>query len=179
MTREDKEFMTMFTIVLGVLMLLAVIFLIVARITASTIEGFDPTSAAYQAIEKRVQPVGDVAMSTVPRQSMEGGGGGGAPKQVTAAPAEGQQAQDQGGGGQVNGKQVFDQVCAACHAMGVAGAPKAGDQAAWAPRIKQGVEVLYQSALKGKGTMPPKGGNPSLTEAQVKAAVDYMMAQVK
>jgi cytochrome c5 len=64
----------------------------------------------------------------------------------------------------------------ACHATGAAGAPKLGDKAAWAPRIKTGNEALYASVLKGKGAMPPKGGNAALSDADVKAAADYMVA---
>jgi cytochrome c5 len=78
-----------------------------------------------------------------------------------------------------DGKQVFDSTCTACHSTGVAGAPKLGDKAAWAPRIQQGVDALLHSALKGKNAMPPKGGNASLSDAQVRAAVEYMVSQAK
>ena len=78
-----------------------------------------------------------------------------------------------------DGRKVFEGGCIACHGAGVAGAPKFGDKAAWAPRIKTGMDALYTSALKGKGIMPPKGGNPSLSDADVKAAVDYMVAAAK
>ena len=74
------------------------------------------------------------------------------------------------------GKSTYDTVCMACHAAGVAGAPKFGDKAAWAPRIKTGKEALYNSALHGKNAMPPKGGNASLPDDAVKAAVDYMVS---
>ena len=67
----------------------------------------------------------------------------------------------------------------ACHGPGVAGAPKLGDKAAWAPRLKLGVDALHASALKGKGAMPAKGGNASLPDADVNAAVDYMIAAAK
>lgn len=77
------------------------------------------------------------------------------------------------------GKATFDAVCTACHAAGVAGAPKFGDKAAWAPRVATGKPSLYTSALKGKGAMPPKGGNPALPDDAVKAAVDYMLAAAK
>jgi cytochrome c5 len=80
------------------------------------------------------------------------------------------------------GKKLFDTVCTACHTPGVAGAPKFGDKAAWAPRIKQGVATLYDHALKGfqgkAGMMPPKGGS-SAPDADVKAAVDYMVSAAK
>ena len=77
------------------------------------------------------------------------------------------------------GKTTYDSVCAVCHGAGVAGAPKFGDKAAWGARAKAGKEALYASALKGKGAMPPKGGNPSLADADVKAAVDHMLAAAK
>ncbi|MGE5615348.1 MAG: cytochrome c oxidase subunit II [Bacillota bacterium] len=78
-----------------------------------------------------------------------------------------------------DGKSTYDTICMACHATGAAGAPKFGDKAAWAPRIKQGKDALYNSALHGKGAMPPKGGNPGLSDDAVKAAVDYMAAAAK
>ena len=81
--------------------------------------------------------------------------------------------------GAADGKKVYDSTCTACHAAGVANAPKLGDKAAWAPRVKQGTDALMQSVLKGKGAMPPKGGNMSLSDDDVKAAADFMAAQAK
>ena len=78
-----------------------------------------------------------------------------------------------------SGKATYDSVCTVCHAAGVAGAPKFGDKSAWAPRIKTGLDALHASALKGKGAMPAKGGNPALSDADVQAAVDYMVAAAK
>ena len=75
------------------------------------------------------------------------------------------------------GKAIYDKTCATCHNPGLAGAPKLGDKAAWKDRIQQGNDALYKSALNGKGVMPPKGGNASLGEADIKAAVDYMVSQ--
>jgi cytochrome c5 len=89
---------------------------------------------------------------------------------VAAAPAA---------AGKPDGKKTYDTACMACHATGAANAPKFGDKAAWAPRIKTGAEALYASALKGKGAMPPKGGNAALADADVKAAVDYIVAGSK
>lgn len=74
------------------------------------------------------------------------------------------------------GKPIYDKVCVACHASGAAGAPKYGDAAAWAPRLKAGISALYTSALNGKGAMPKKGGATDLPDADVKAAVDYLVA---
>ncbi len=77
------------------------------------------------------------------------------------------------------GKKIFDQVCSVCHKDGVAGAPKTGDKAAWEARVGQGKELLYEHAIKGKGVMPAKGGRMDVLDADVKAAVDYMLAQLK
>jgi cytochrome c5 len=109
----------------------------------------DPAVLAPEAVAKRIQPVGHV----------EFGGGGGA-----------------AAGGR-SGEEVVKSTCAACHQAGVAGAPKMGDKAQWAPRIKQGLQTLVQTALKGKGAMPPKGGNGSLTEDEVARAVVFMANQ--
>ncbi|MDJ0958026.1 MAG: cytochrome c5 family protein [Arenicellales bacterium] len=79
--------------------------------------------------------------------------------------------------GPVSGESVYQASCLACHAAGVAGAPKIGDTAAWEPRIAQGIEVLYDHAINGFNTMPPKGGNMSLSDDAVKAAVDFMLGQ--
>lgn len=76
-----------------------------------------------------------------------------------------------------NGKAIYDSTCTACHNTGVAGAPKLGDAAAWAPRIKSGPAALYASAIKGKGAMPPRGGNANLSDAEVQAAVNYIIGQ--
>jgi c(7)-type cytochrome triheme protein len=76
-----------------------------------------------------------------------------------------------------NGKALFDKTCAPCHLTGAAGAPKLGDSAAWAPRIKTGAAALFTSATKGKGVMPPRGGNAALTDDEIRAIVGYMMAQ--
>jgi len=97
---------------------------------------------------------------------------------AASAPAAGGAAKPAAGGA-ADGKQIYDSTCMACHATGVANAPKLGDKAAWAPRIKQGMDTLLQSALKGKGAMPPKGGNASLSDADVRAAIEFMVSQSK
>jgi cytochrome c5 len=80
------------------------------------------------------------------------------------------------GSGAADGKAIYEKNCAACHLTGAANAPKAGDKVAWEPRLKQGKDNLYEHAIKGKGAMPPKGGNASLSDAEVKAAVDYLVS---
>lgn len=104
--------------------------------------------------------------------------GGTKPAAAPAAPAAPPVA-DAG----TKGKEIYDQACFACHAVGVAGAPKFGDKEAWAPRIAQGADTLHNHAINGyngkAGMMPPKGGRPDLADDDVKAAVDYMVSQSK
>ncbi|MDR5835225.1 c-type cytochrome [Caballeronia sp. LZ034LL] len=90
--------------------------------------------------------------------------------QAAPAPAAGAQSADAAQAG----KALYEQVCQACHAAGVLGAPKFGDKAAWAPRLKEPMDTVYNYALHGKGAMPPKGGS-NAPDADVKAAVDYMV----
>ncbi|MFM0595745.1 MULTISPECIES: c-type cytochrome [Paraburkholderia] len=91
-----------------------------------------------------------------------------------AAPAAGAQSAD----ASQAGKALYTQVCQACHAAGVLNAPKFGDKDAWAPRLKDSMDTVYNYALHGKGAMPPKGGS-NASDADVKAAVDYMVSAVK
>jgi cytochrome c5 len=73
-----------------------------------------------------------------------------------------------------SGKQVVDAQCSKCHAKGDGGAPKIGDRAAWAPRMKQGVDALVLSAIRGHGGMPPRGDKADLTDGEIKSAINYM-----
>ena len=98
---------------------------------------------------------------------------------LLAALASGLLAASASGADLPNGKAIYGATCIACHSAGVLGAPKLGDTAAWAPRIKAGAAALQQSAIKGKGAMPARGGNVNLTDADVQAAVNYMVAQAQ
>lgn len=77
------------------------------------------------------------------------------------------------------GKSVYNKSCALCHGVGAAGAPKPGDREDWAPRLAQGMDVLYTHAIEGytgeKGVMPARGGAANLSDEEVRAAVDYMV----
>jgi len=103
----------------------------------------------------------DVPSSTAP-----------APAAVAAAPAAPAAPEN------TLGKSIYGKTCAMCHAAGVAGAPKPGDKADWGPRIAQGKDTLYKHAIEGftgaKGMMPARGGGTSLSDDEVKAAVDFM-----
>ena len=92
-----------------------------------------------------------------------------APAPVAAAPAEAAPAEA------IDGEALYP-ACAACHAMGIAGAPKLGDAAAWGPRIATGLDAMVTNAVNGKGAMPPKGGRMDLSDAQIRAIVEYMVS---
>ena len=114
--------------------------------------------AAAPAASEPAQPAAAAAPATAPVAAAEGG---------TVAAA--------GGGA---GEALYKQACQVCHAAGVAGAPKFGDKAAWAPRLQTGMETLYKAAVNGMGAMPPRGGS-SASDADIHAAVDYMAAAAK
>ena len=139
----------------------------------------DPKGSAMSedAVARRIKPVGEVVIADA-----------GAPVPATAAKtavaAAAGAVQSAAGpvksaGGAADGNKTYAAACAMCHAAGVAGAPKTGDKAAWKPRIAQGKDVLYTSAIKGKNLMPPKGGAASLSDADIKAAVDYLVGLAK
>ena len=111
---------------------------------------FDKGSPAMseQEIAKRLKPVGEVVVADP-----------NAPKVARS------------------GKEIVDSVCGACHTTGALNAPKIGDKAAWAKLIKEGHEKLTQEAIKGVRQMPPRGGNPDLSDAEVASAVAYMANQ--
>ena len=132
-----------------------------------------------EAVNKRLAPVAKVALDPNAPPPAAAPAAATAPAVAVASvpPAAGAAPAKAGGAG--SGKATYDTVCQVCHGAGVAGAPKFADKAAWAPRIKQGVDALHANAIKGKGAMPPKGGNPSLSDADVSAAVDYMVSAAK
>ncbi len=101
----------------------------------------------------------------------------------TTMPAPTAPAKMAAAGNTAKGEDTYKKTCFACHDAGVAGAPKLRDKAAWGPRIAQGMDTLYTNSIKGfqgkVGLMPPKGGNAALSDADTKAAVDYMVSQSK
>jgi cytochrome c5 len=75
------------------------------------------------------------------------------------------------------GEKVYGASCVSCHGAAVLGAPKLGDKPAWTPRIAKGIAVLHQNAINGINMMPPRGGNAALKDAELKAAVDFMVSK--
>jgi cytochrome c5 len=144
---------------------------------------------------ERIRPIGTVVVSGEAKEEVAEGAPDvkAAPKEAAppedpaqaeaapaeeAAPAQTAAAEAATAGG-ADGQAIYQQACFACHGTGVAGSPKLGDKAAWAPRIAKGTETLVSHAIDGfqgeKGMMPPKGGNMSLSDEEVAAAVSYMV----
>jgi cytochrome c5 len=125
-------------------------------------------------------PAPAVAPSTAPAPAPEPAP---APAPAAASSAATTTAAAAGGGDAAQGEKVFKGTCAMCHQTGAGGAPVVGNKGDWAPRIAQGKDTLYTHAINGftgqKGTMPPKGANASLADADVKAAVDYMVSKAQ
>ena len=165
--RSPKKLITI--VVFAILVPILVIALLSQFV--ANIRGADMKSPAMSpdAVAKRLKPVGELALADA------GGGAATAPEKAAAAAP----AQDKAWAGKADGKKIYETACAVCHAAGVGGAPKPGDKAAWAPRLKTGMNALYANALKGKGAMPPKGGNSALADAEVNAAVDYLASLAK
>jgi cytochrome c5 len=138
--------------------------------------------------EPEVKAPAASAAASAPAATEAGGQTASATAPVASSPTEQAKAATGGSGSDTGkasadaGKKLYDSTCVACHGAGVAGAPKFGDKAAWAPRIKQGSATLYEHAIKGfqgkAGMMPPKGGS-SASDDEVKAAVDYMANAAK
>ena len=136
----------------------------------------DDPSMRAEAVAKRVAPAATVAIDpNAPVAPPAAAAPAAAAPAPAAAPVKVAAAAGAGGAGQ----KTYDAVCAMCHNAGVAGAPKAGDKAELTKRLAQGKDTLYASALKGKGAMPAKGGNPAIPDADVRAAVDHLLATVK
>ncbi len=159
-------------VVLAFVVPIVLIVMLTQLVTSGTDAGKSNPAMSSEAVAKRLQPVGTVALD--PNQPAPAAA---APAQVAAVPAGKSVPAAAAGGGK--GKSVYDATCMVCHTAGVAGAPKTGNKEEWAPRLKSGMPALYASSMKGKNAMPPKGGNLTLSDADVKAAVDYMVGLVK
>lgn len=170
-------------LVVAVLAFVVPVFVIISVVKLIT-GGLNANPSAPQmseeAVAARIKPVGEVNLvqTAAAPASDAAAAPAGTPASDAAAPAAPAPAAPAAAAAR-SGEQVYQQACAMCHGPGIAGAPKLGDAAAWKARIAQGRAVLHQNAVKGIRTMPPKGGNPALPDAEVTAAVDYMVSASK
>jgi cytochrome c5 len=157
---SDTHFFNSFSVVLGILILFAIILFGFARSIGADTQG--------KAVLLEPLHLNDVKQNIAPFAHVAIAGKDNSALAVNTAPAAASDVP-------TTGEQAFTKVCSACHSTGVNGAPKIGDHAAWGPRIAQGKEALYKSALNGKGNMPPKGGT-TWPDATIRMTVDYMMS---
>ncbi len=153
---HDKVFFANFGIVMAGLFGIFFICIVAAGFVSPDELHEDPAATARLA--ERIKPVGTVV--TDPAALVK----------VAAKPAAREP---------MSGEQVNSKLCAGCHAAGVLAAPKTGDKAAWSARLTAagGIDGLVTSALQGKNAMPPKGGDPSLSDDEIHAAVEYLLKQ--
>jgi cytochrome c5 len=165
---HDRKFFDTFMLILGILAAITIGLMVLAGLisdrTSKRSQDEDPRKV--EETLARIAPVGRVAVA-------------GQDNSALAPPA----AAPTAAAVDLPGEQVYQQVCTACHGAGVAGAPKTGDKAAWAPRIAQGIDLLHKHALEGfqgkAGFMPPKGGRTDLSDQSLMNAVDYLVSQAK
>lgn len=160
---SDAQFTNLFSILIGGLIVLTIALVIVAMVIASDIRQSNINAQVRDSsMVERLEPAGQIAVGDT----------------AQAAAASGAQE-----GEAASGESVYESSCAACHAAGVAGAPAMGDAQAWSDRIAKGIETMYTHAIEGfqgdAGMMPAKGGNTSLSDEAVKAAVDHMIQAVE
>ncbi|MGH8298471.1 MAG: c-type cytochrome [Steroidobacteraceae bacterium] len=176
MSKQDTHFINMFSLVIGILVALAIVFFVAARVMGGRLESRETESGPdyYKSVAARIAPFEQEAVAGQNNAAL-------AIKPVAGATAE---AGGSSGGLPLptSGQQLFQQTCSACHGAGIAGAPKAGDKAAWAHHIAKGLPTLYDHALHGftgsTGAMPAKGGRPDVPDAMVEQAVNYMVSLV-
>ena len=169
---RDQKFFDLYSLVIGVLAAFALaIFVLAMKMSDLTQGNYVREAPEYQqAVTERIRPVGQVYM---PGEETD-----------TSAPALEPAAEPEPVAAAMTGPQVYNTACLACHGSGVGGAPILGDVDAWAARVAQGDDVLYEHAINGfqgpgGGYMPPKGGRLDLSDDEVRSAVDYILAQVE
>jgi cytochrome c5 len=171
-SKQDTHFVNTFSMVIGLLVLIAIGIIVLARTVAAHTQETDSIEQRdfAKSVAMRIEPLSQEAVVGQDNTAMA---------IKPDAPA---------GSGVVlpipkDGAQVYEQVCSACHGLGIAGAPKAGDVAAWGPRVAKGKTVLYDHALHGftgqAGTMPAKGNRLDIPDAIIEQGVDHMLDLVK
>lgn len=166
---RDQKFFDMYSLVIGGLIAIAVaIFVVAMKISDLTQGVYTQEADEYQAaVNERIRPLSDVYL---PGEEQAAPGPTLAPAQQPApVPTT------------MTGPQVYNSACNVCHGAGIGGAPVVGNASAWTGRIAQGNDTLYEHAINGytgtAGVMPPKGGNMSLSDQEVRDAVDFMVAE--
>ncbi len=158
MKDQDSIFFRNFSMLLGFLVFLTIVLAITGYLMHDDILGNNEMAKDRSAIAKILEPVAKVNTGD-----------------VIVAQVEEEKAPAAAFDGSLDGQMIYDNVCAACHSSGAAGAPKL-EAVAWTDRMTGGIDALVTSAINGKGAMPPRGGRADLSDEQMKAVVEFMTA---
>jgi len=170
-SKQDTHFFNTFSLVIGLLVVVALgIFALARSVASETQEKQMLVESHYlKGVTERVQPFARVAVAGQDNSALK----------IEATTPAGSAAPAQ----PKNGDELYEQACKACHGAGIGGAPKAGDKAAWGPRVSKGKDILYDHAIKGftgtAGMMPAKGGRVDVSDDLVKQAVDHIVELAK
>ena len=153
---SDREFYKIMSIMSLVIVLILIVIGYLSNVFASYSQSHinNHEKEITELIDKRTQPFGKSNLASNPTDKTN----------VRLVSSSGQ-----------SGEQVYNSVCLSCHSSGAAGAPITGNKDQWKDRIAEGIEHLYEQAINGVGVMPAKGGMPTLSDEEVKTAVDYMI----
>ena len=154
-TTSDKEFYKIFSYVSLFIIALAIIIAILSNVFASSVENDNYNKVKEKATQERLASPEKINLASNPTFKSE-------VIEVSSAKS---------------GKDIYNSVCMSCHMSGAAGAPITGKSDQWSERLAKGNDTLYSNAINGIGVMPAKGGLMSLTDDEVKSAVDYMLEQ--
>ena len=157
--QEDRNVLNTLLMVIGALTAFFIFSIVAARMVSASAAATEVDPMVEAATIERIKPFGEVNIGSVP---------------VAAAPSVSVSV-SVSAPASADGKGTYTSACFACHGTGAAGAPKLGDKGAWKARIAQGNDTLLDHAINGFKGMPAKGGNASLSDAAVKAAVKYMV----
>jgi cytochrome c5 len=157
---SDRHFFNSFSVVLGILIGFAIVLFVFSRMIGKATQGQEVLlePMRLKEVQRNIAPFGHVAVA-------------GHDNSALAVPKSAAVAADV----PTTGEQAYTKVCTACHSLGINGAPKIGDHAAWGPRIAQGKEALYSHVIEGKGAMPPRAGT-TWPDATIRMAVDYIVS---
>ena len=161
----------------GVIIAFIIAVLLISKLGVQ--EGSESTSLVYERIKPvgQVKVEGAVQVAQAPDEPVASPDASQPAPESPTSPTETPDSSESTSYDEAKGEQVYNTACFVCHGLGVAGAPKFGDQAGWAPRIAKGMEVLFSHALQGFQAMPAKGGQTQLPDEDVKAAVSYMVSK--
>ncbi len=169
MSKQDRHFFNLFSLVLGILIAVAILLFVLAKIVGGGTQAQQVKTDSMQlaSVDERTHPFARVAVAGQDNAALAIVEASSGPEPAAGLPVP------------QNAEEVYNTACSTCHAQGIAGAPRTGDKSAWATRIAKGEVILYQHAIEGfqgqSGVMPPKGGRMDLSDDLIRLGVDYIV----